>query len=844
MNTLEPLVVWDWLVIAMFFAATLGIGLYFSRRAVSSLADYFVAGRKMTWWVAGTSIVATSFAADTPLVISGWSRTIGLQRNWFWWGGIMGFMLCTFFYARLWRRADVLTDVEFNELRYSGKPAAGLRMFHATYISLIRNTLVMAWVTLAMTKILDVTFDIPTLVFVKDQWLPVVVAKGIDIASVIAEADIAVWPMLGQAILPAKAIGILLCFGVAAGYSAISGLWGVMATDFFQFIFAMTGTVILMVAVLIAAGGPTSMVEQADRAVREGRVHNTQPTQRLVVEQQTLIDKLAAPPPKDQHDTQALARQEAARTVIDYLVEIGLFKRSPDNRGSLLWNVHGRDRQQIEAGVVILGLDAQEDLLIPGAQTQSLEDRLRRIVLDLWASSYTFSKAGLTDTPVREKLLDAGLIEPGLPDKPDAPINHYRFTDLSLSEQALQDRLAAAGIDRTGEIMGAWRKDRVVSSRKVTSFLPPFDLEGGGKLVIWSFIVFIGLQWWAGGAGDGFLAQRLFSCKDEKHSVFAMLWYNFAMFVMRPWPWIVVGTASLFLVPDVTAYGAHYDAEHAYVIMLMKYLPVGLKGLMVAALMAAYMSTISTHVNYGASYVVNDLYKRFIRPKGSERETIFASQVATVVLAVLAGVYAFYATSIGNQWFIYFEMLSGAGLVIPLRWYWWRVNAWTELSAMCASIGIFLLLRMTTLFHSLFEAVGLPAFWLEEYSVRFTLNIVLAAMVWLTVTFLTKPEKEEHLVRFYNRVRPGGWWQQVAIKAGNPDHLAVGRLEWACWALGVTGLFAMIFSLGKACFGLYTQSLGFAAYAVVATFLMFKLIGKMDWSSITQPEEDATADTA
>ena len=204
METLTPLGVWDWSVIGLFFLITLGIGVYFSKRATGSMLEYFVAGRKMTWWLAGTSIVATSFAADTPLVISGWMRSIGLERNWFWWGGIMGMMLCAFFFARLWRRSGIMTDVEFNELRYGGKPAAGLRIFHATYRSLIQNTLVMCWVTLAMSKILEVTLNLPTLVFVDGSLLPQMVASGVDVMSEINPETIANWPIIGQAIIEPK----------------------------------------------------------------------------------------------------------------------------------------------------------------------------------------------------------------------------------------------------------------------------------------------------------------------------------------------------------------------------------------------------------------------------------------------------------------------------------------------------------------------------------------------------------------------------------------------------------------------------------------------------------------
>ena len=808
MQSLEPLVVWDWAVLGAFFMTTLAIGLYFSRRAVNSLSDYFVAGRKMTWWVAGTSMVATSFAADTPLVISGWSRTIGLDRNWFWWGGIMGFMLCTFFFARLWRRANVLTDQEFNELRYSGKPAAGLRFFQATYISMIRNTLTMSWVTLAMTKILDVTLEIPTLVFVKNQWLPVIIAKGVTVASVVDAEGIASWPVVGEAVIPAKATGILVCFGIAALYTTIAGLWGVMATDFFQFFFAMTATVILMAVVLGVAGGPTSMVEQSREAVESGVVRNRAAVRRQVLNEVDLTHRLLR-----KQTTHATVDQQN-QTLVESLLATGLVSRDADlPKGVLLWQADGLNRSR----------------MVDRLKRLDLRQSQQNAILSIWQDAYTFSKSAISNEETRRKLLQSGIIFDLEPAEAGAPVSFYRLAKLDWSEADLLEEIRIAGVQDAGQVMAAWRKDRVLSSAKITSFLPPFDLEAG-LLGVWAFIVFISLQWWAGGAGDGFLAQRIFSCENERHSVLAMLWYNFAMFVMRPWPWIVVGIASLFLVPDVSAYGTHYDQEHAYVIMLMKYLPVGLKGLMVAALMAAYMSTISTHVNFGASYVVNDIYKRFIHPTGSERALVRVSQLASLFLALIAGIWAFRADSIGDQWFIYFEMMSGAGIVVPLRWYWWRVNAWTEISAMLSSLVVFSLMRGTNLFHTFFGLLGMPGFWLEEYAVRFTVNLVLTSAVWLTVTILTGPERTEHLVKFYQRVRPAGAWGPIADLAGNPDHLTVGWREWFSWFLGVTGLFSMIFSLGHSCFGNYTHSLGFAVYAIVATVLLFRLIRTMDWS--------------
>ena len=808
-EALPALAGWDWAVIGGFFAATLGIGLYFARRAQSSLSDYFVAGRKMTWWVAGTSIVATSFAADTPLVISKWMRTTGLEQNWFWWGGIMGMMLCTFFFARLWQRAKLLTDVEFIELRYSGVPAAGLRLFHASFRSLIQNTLVMGWVTLAMVKILDVTLDIPTIVFVQGQWLPHLVAKGVEVSSVIDPATVAHWPMIGEAIISAKMTGIVACFAVAAAYSAVSGLWGVMATDLFQFVLAMVGTFVLMFVVFAVAGGPTALVDRAVAAVNDGGVHNQALVDRHTLDENKLLEAII-----DQSE-------------VEGMINAGLIQRredpASDQSSMFLWQAHGLDEQQIQTLLkdICLG-DASRDALV-----------------DLWKHAYTVSKGAFSDSKVVEQLLGAEIVIEDVSEDGDLT-EYYRFPDVSISEARLQNQLDSAGIDAKGELMAAWRHDRVVNSSKVSGFLPPFDLKGGGLVAVWSLIVFLGLQWWAGGEGGGFLAQRLFSCKNERHAVFAMIWFNFANFVLRPWPWIVVGVGSLFLIPDVTVYGAHYDAEHAYVVMLMKYLPVGLKGLMVAALMAAYMSTISTHVNFGASYVVNDLYKRFVQPRGSDRAYVFVSQVASVLLAILAGLYAFYSESIATGWLTFFELMSGAGFVALLRWYWWRINAWSELAAMASSLTMFCLLNYTPIFHTLFEWINAPVYLLDEYPVRFSLNLAISTCVWVTVTYLTPPERDEHLTRFYRRVGPAGWWKRVADLAGHTGHLAVGWREWACWFLGTTGLFAMIFSLGHACFGQYASCAGFAVYAVIATLLIAKLISKMDWSdSLGSTEAEA-----
>ena len=791
MEVLEPLAGWDWAVIGLFFLVTLGIGLYFSKRASGSMLEYFVAGRQMTWWLAGTSIVATSFAADTPLVISGWMRTIGLERNWFWWGGIMGMMLCTFFFARLWRRANILTDVEFNELRYGGKAAAGLRIFHATYRSLIQNTLVMCWVTLAMSKILEVTLNLPTMVFIEGSFLPQMVASGVDVLSHLDPETITNLPIIGPAIIPPKITGIVICLSVAAIYSAISGLWGVMVTDFFQFCLAMTGTIILMVVVLTVIGGPKNMVQKANETIRQGKVINHLPLDRTSTEYNEGLKKAGL---------------------------ITLIKGNEIEKTKDVWSW--------------TKADLSKEQLISSLAQAGVEETAG--ALELWQKSFTLSKGKFTDFDEVEEMLAAGILIEDTSNSRAA--EYYRIPNIAITDKILLDQLDQAGVENKGEIMAAWRDDQVVPERKITSFLPPFDLKGGGLLAVWSLVVFLGLQWWAGGEGGGFLAQRLFSCKNEKHSMMAMLWFNLANYVLRPWPWIVVGVASIFLIPDVTVFGSHYDPEYAYIIMLMKFLPVGLKGLMVAALMSAYMSTISTHVNFGASYVVNDLYCRFIRKSASERSSVIVSKITSILLAILAGVAAYYATNIGGLWLTMFELMSGAGFVILLRWYWWRISAWSELSAMFSTLAMWLLLNKTQVFHGLFEKAGWSLYLLDDYAVRFTLNMLVTTIIWVTVTFITPPEKEETLIKFYRRIKPSGWWNNIPEKAGNPNHLTVGVLEWACWALGVTGLFAMIVCLGKLCFGEYMQSLMFGIYSVFATVVLFKMIDKMDWSAIEMEE--------
>lgn len=531
----------DWSIIIIYLLLSLSIGLYFSKRAKSNLVEYFVAGRKLTWWVAGTSIVATSFAADTPLAIARIVRTQGLQGNWFWWSGLMGFMLCMFFFARMWRRANILTDAEFVELRYDGKPAANLRLFHAIYRSVFFNSITMGWVILGMQKLSVETFG---------------------------------W---------SKITAIPLLIAACLVYTMLAGLWGVVITDLFQFILAMAGSIILTVIVLDYIGGAAQLAE-----------------------------KVVA----------AAATANAAA----------------DN----------------------------------GQAT-------------------------------------------------------------------------------------------IASADRILSFFPDFS---AGGLVIVTFVVFAGVQWWGGGEGGGFLVQRLFATKDERHAVLALLWFSVAHFVLRTWPWIVVGLASVVIFPNLV------DPETAYPKMMVRFLPDGLRGLMVASFIAAFMSTITTHLNWGASYLMNDVYRRFLKKDASDRHYVLVSQLFVITMAILAGFAAWQMHSIYSAWLYLTEIMAGSIFVVLLRWYWWRITAWSEIAAMISSLVISNLFRITkplALLCDQFSWVSLADFFhglefitLDKwYPVRYLIILTFCTVVWVIVTYRTQPTSEEHLMAFFRRVRPAGWRSQV-----------------------------------------------------------------------------------
>jgi SSS family solute:Na+ symporter len=559
----------DWLIILAYFVASTAIGLAFTRRASSSLDEYFLSGRALPWWLAGTSMVATTFSADTPLVVAGLVAKYGVAGNWLWWNGAISGILTVFFFARLWRRAGVLTDLEFAELRYGGKPAAVLRGFRALYLALPVNLIIMGWVTRAMVTVLEISLNI-------NPWQAAV-----------------------------------LLFLVTAGYTIFAGLWGVVVTDTFQFVVKMGGVILLAVLAVKSVGGLEILTERA--AAHFGS-------------------------------------REAAFSVLP-------------------------------------------------------------------------------------------------------PINK------------------------------AW-------------------------LPVSTLFVFLSVQWWATwypGAepgGGGYVAQRVLAAKDERHGLLATLWFNIAHYALRPWPWILVGFVALLRYPGLA------NPEEGYVRVMVDILPTPWKGLLLATFAAAYMSTIGTHLNWGASYLVNDVYLRFINQQAGRRAQVMASRGATVFLMLASlGVMA-YLKSVEQGWKLLIGLGAGTGLVFILRWYWWRINAWSEISAMAASFVASIALQAA---HVKTGDTSSP-----DYAIAMLITVGVTTAVWLTVTFLTAPESPETLERFYRRVRPGGaGWRRVAEGLGfRNDPIPGGVLSWVNWVAGVVAVYSAVFSVGALVTGSPGSAAGYAALAV------------------------------
>jgi Na+/proline symporter len=584
----------DWAIVAAYFLLSVGIGLYFTKRGGESLSEYFLSGRQVTWWLAGASMVATTFAADTPLVVTGMVSAHGVAGNWLWWNMLMSGMLTVFFFARLWRRAHVMTDVEFAEIRYSGKPAAALRGFRAMYLAIPINLIILGWVTKAMIKILTISLG-----------LHAVNLLGFTVSG--------------------EVIAVAICFIITVAYSAGAGMWAVLWTDLVQFVIKMSAVIVLAVYAVRAVGG---------------------------------MDKL---------------------------------------------------------------------------------------------------KAGLA--------------------------MHFGSSDAALS--VLPVKIGPTGIEAY-----AW--------------MPLLALG-----------VYLSVQWWAAwypGAepgGGGYIAQRIFSAKTERDGVLATLFFNVAHYAIRPWPWIITGLCTILLYP--AGIGPAHDHEAAYVQAFVDLLPTPWRGFMMAGFAAAYMSTVGTQLNWGASYLVNDFYRRFLNRDAAEKHYVFISRWATVFLFLASAVVTHYLGTIESAWKFLLALGSGTGLVLIFRWYWWRINAWSEISAMIASFVVSLVAIATI--KPRFDAADLRG---DAWVMIVT--VVVSTIVWLGVTFATKPEPDRVLESFYRRVRPGGpGWAKVSERIGfGRESIPGGALAWTNWIAGIVAVYSSLFGIGKIVLGNLVEGVVMLVIAVLA----------------------------
>jgi Na+/proline symporter len=579
----------DWVVVALYATIVVVVGLIFARRAGKGLVEYFLSGRQLPWWLLGTSMVATTFSTDTPNLVSDLVRTGGVSHNWLWWAFLITGMCTVFFYAKLWRRSEALTDIGFYELRYSGRPAAFLRGFRALYLGVFFNVVIMASVTLAAIKIAGVLLGL-------DKYTTVVIASTVTVL-----------------------------------YSATSGLWGVVVTDLLLFVVAMVGSISAAVVAL-------------------------------------------------QH---------------------------PDVGGLAQLVAH-----------------------------PSLEGKLSL-----------------------------------LPD----------FTD--------------------------WRAAAAV------------------------FIVPIAVQWWstwypgAEPGGGGYVAQRMLAAKNERESMRATLWFNVAHYALRPWPWIIVALASLVVYPTLESIAAQFPnldpsiVRHdlAYPAMLV-FLPHGLLGLVVASLAAAYMSTISTHLNWGASYVVDDVYRRFVARDRDEHHYVRVARTTTVLLIVLAASLSLWLENALQAFQILLQIGAGTGLIFLLRWFWWRINAWSEIAGMVISFLV------AVYFQFVHEALGFAPL---HPSLMLVMGVAITTLGWLVVTLATPPADGTTLQAFYDRIRPmgPGWRAAVTTQPRKPGEDPTAA--FLCWFLGCAVVYTALFGTGYLVYGRTALGLGLLTLTAVSALGLFRTLPRV-----------------
>jgi Na+/proline symporter len=594
----------DWIIIAIFFVVVLSIGWVASRTAGKNTSEFFLGGRGMPWWLLGVSMVACTFSADTPNLVTGMVRENGVAKNWAWWAFLITGMVTVFIYAKLWRRSNVLTDLEFYEKRYGGKPAAFLRGFRSIYLGLFFNVLIMGSVTLAAIKIGAVMFGL-------DPWITVLIAS----ATVVL-------------------------------YAGLGGLKGVIWADFFQYSIAMAGAVYAAIVAMrqpeiIAAGGMQGML----------------------------------------------------------------------------------------------------------------------------------SKLGDT-----------------------------------------------------------------------VNFIPDFS---DPSIYVPLLIIPIAVQWWsvwypgAEPGGGGYIAQRMLAAKDEKNAIGATLLFNFAHYALRPWPWIIVALASMIIYPDLASIKAEFPNidptylkdDIAYPVMLSKLNP-GWLGLVVASLIAAYMSTIGTHLNWGSSYIVNDFYKRFARPEASEKELVMMGRISTVVLMILAAIVALFFLNNATQAFnILLLSGAGSGAIYLLRWFWWRINAWTEIVAMIGATVVAVVL----VFFVEDEAIATEV--LDGFTMKLLYAVTLTTIVWIITTLLTKPENKQVLRAFYRLTNPGGpGWKKVVSDAAKDGDVINEKELGKPWEMptqillvfiGCMVIYSSLFAIGNFVYGEILYGFILLTVACIGTYFLFKFFTKL-----------------
>ncbi len=569
----------DFIIVAAYLLLSISIALVYSKRARTNTHAFFLSGRNLPWWIAGTAMVATTFAADTPLAVTELVRSGGIPGNWLWWNMVAANIVTVFFFARLWRRAGITTDIEFIELRYSGNAASFLRGFKAVYLGLFANCIIMGWVNVALAQILSHLC-------------------GISLSHVFFIV-----------------IAIMIFVGM---YAAVGGLWAVAITDFVQFIIAMSGCIVLSFVV-------TS---------------------------------------------------------------------HPSMNG------------------------------IEGLITQ-------------------------------------------------------------LPAQAL-------------------------------SFIPFGD---SASIPLAAFLLYIGVQWWAcwyPGAepgGGGYVAQRMMSSKDETHSLKATLWFTIAHFALRPWPWIIVALATIVLYPAVPA----DQSKATYIFAIRDFLPAGLKGLLVAAFLAAYMSTISTHLNWGSSYLVNDLYRRFVAPQKSERHYVVIAQVCTIALVIISSALIFIIDSISGAWAFIIECGAGIGPVLMLRWYWWRINAWSEITAMVAPIPAVIVSRFV---------LGVT------FPYNLAIIVPFTTICWLAVTFVTRPADTHTLQSFYTTARPEFGFTPLRKAMQHPTHYTLLWMRVAQTLLGIIATYSLLFGIGALILH-KDYAYTYISVFVVSFAVIVYLLGKEKYSTVS-----------